>query len=113
LLLREPIPGFEGPYKAHEALVHGDPDTSDYEYRQLIEAIWTLDDARWREVERGLWEHRLREQSLRRAKPFMVLHEFMTKGRRWPCPCAWSRDRCGVFGCAGTAGTAGGKGRPM
>jgi hypothetical protein len=103
LLLGEPVPGFEESSEAHVARVHSDSDTSDYEYRQLIEAVWTLDDARWREVERGLREQGERRDVTREAaKQLMVLHDFLIKGRRWraaahgedlPPPVAISKPR--------------------
>jgi hypothetical protein len=66
------------------ARVHTYSDTSAYEYRQLIEAVWTLDDTRWREVERGLREQGERRDVTRQAaKQLMVLHDFLIKGRRW------------------------------
>ena len=54
LLAQESVPRFEGAFEAHEADVHPYPDTSNNQFRQLIEAVWTLDDAGWREVERRL-----------------------------------------------------------
>ena len=83
LLAQEPVPSFEGSFEAHEADVHRYPDASNYQFRQLIEAVWTLDEAGWREVDR-----RLREQGERPdvahedARSLGVLRDFLVSGRR-------------------------------
>ena len=84
LLAGEPAPGFDESSAAHEARVHRYPDTSDYEYRQLIAAVWTLDEARWRGVEWGLFEQGARRDvPYEAARPFMVLRQFLINGRQW------------------------------
>jgi hypothetical protein len=82
LLAGELAPSFEESWEAHEAHVHPYRDASDYEYRQLIEAVWTLDDARWWEVERGLREQGERRDVTHEAVRWLgVLRAFLFSGR--------------------------------
>jgi hypothetical protein len=83
LLLGEPAPEFDESSEAHQARVHSAPDTNDYQYRQLIAAVWTLDEARWLNVEWGLMEQGLRRDvTSEAAKRFLALRQFLSNGRQ-------------------------------
>ena len=83
LLAQESVPSFEVSFETHEARAHPWPDTSNYQFRQLIEVVWTLDDARWQEVERGLREQGERpDVTDEDARSVGVLRDFLDSGRR-------------------------------
>ena len=81
LLAVDPPPRFEESPEAHGARVHPYPNTIGYGYQQLIEAVWTLDDARWQEVERGLREQGERPDVRDEAASALgVLRDFLFSG---------------------------------
>ncbi len=83
LLAQESVPVFDASFEVHEARVHPYPETSKYQYQQLIEAVWTLDDARWQEVERGLRAQGRRPDVTAEAARWLgVLRDFLDNGRR-------------------------------
>ena len=83
LLAQESPPSFNGSFESHEAKVHPHQYARNYHFRQLIEAVWTLDDAAWREVERGLREQGERvDVADEDARSLGVLRDFLISGRR-------------------------------
>ena len=83
LLGGEPAPTFDESSEAHQARVHPASDTNDYQYRQLIAAVWTLDESGWLNIEWGLMEQGFRRDvTPEAAKPFIVLRQFLSNGRQ-------------------------------
>ena len=83
LLAGEPAPTFDESPEAHQARVHPASDTNDYHYRQLIAAVWTLDESGWLNIEWGLMEQGFRRDvTPDAAKPFIVLRQFLSNGRQ-------------------------------
>ena len=83
LLAGEPAPTFDESSEAHQARVHPASDTNDYQYRQLITAVWTLDESGWLNIEWGLMEQGFRRDvTPEAAKRFIVLRQFLSNGRQ-------------------------------